>query len=838
MRAFLTFTGGLFKRTRSRPKSTPLPFFDRLRQDLRYAFRAMRREPGFTVFALLIVALGIGASTTVFSVLTTVLVRALPFRDPNQLVWIANAPPEEGLSAQTLQVLPMLHFKERNRSFSDIAAYFAFYGSGDSRLQMRGEVERLNALPVSHNFFPLLGVEPAIGRLFSAEECKWNGPKAALLSNGLWVRRFGSDPHIVGTSITLDDEPVTVVGIMPAGFDFGSVFAPGTHMDLYIPFPLTPETDRWGNTLSVIGRLKRGVALSSAQAEATILGDRISREPHRGNDITPRLTWLKDHVSGRLRPALLLLAFSVGAVMLIVCANLSNLLLARGANRYKEFAIRSALGAGRKRLARQILTESLLLSSCGAAIGVGLAFAGTRALSSLTAFNIPLLAYVHLDGRALLFSILVAMVSGVVFGLVPALQVPNVMLNDVLKQQHRGSTDSRRHTWIRGSLVVSEIAFACVLITACGLLIRSFVRLLDVNLGFRPANAAAMRIDPSVQIRRGDNKTRNARMNTFLTEVLHRVRELPGIESAGFIDSLPLGRNRTWSAAAKGVVYKPEEYPLAFVHIITDGYLQAAGITMKAGRPFSEHDAPDSEQVILINESLARRLWPGQEALGRLMRAAGNSERRVVGIVNDVRHYAVEQSSGNEMYFSVRQVPDYQSLNLVVRSRLDEAALTSTVRSVLLPLNRDLARDQFRPLQQLVDRAVSPRRFIVLLLSGFSSFALVLASLGIYAVISYSVGQRRQEIGIRMAMGASPATMQKQILFQTLRLASAGLILGLAVSALLTRSLKSLLFGVSPADPVTFAAMLILMTAVAGLAGYLPAWRASRIDPMAALRAD
>jgi predicted permease len=722
-----------------------------------------------------------------------------------------------------------------------MAAYFAFYGVGDSRLQVKGEIERLNALPVSQNFFPLLGVQPEIGRLFSAEECKWNGPKAVLLSHGLWERRFASDPHIVGRSLTLDDEPVHVIGVLPASFDFGSVFAPGTHMDLYFAFPLTPETDRWGNTLSVVGRLKPDISLARAQAEATILGNRISQEPHRGNNITPQLSPLQEHVSGRLRPALLVLAFAVGTVMLIVCANLSNLLLVRGAARQKEFAIRGALGADKERLIRQVLTESLLLSFCGAALGASLAFAGTRTLARLTTFNIPLLADVRLDFGALLFTLVLAVVSGVVFGLVPALQVPKLRVNDALKDQHRGSTDSRRYAWIRSTLVISEIAFACVLMVGTGLLIHSFLRVLDVNLGFQPARAAAMRVDPSAQILRVDPKSkisRNEQANAYFNELLRRVRELPGVEAAGLTDALPLGRNRTWGVAAQGVVYKRDEYPLAFVHVVTDGYLKAAGISLKDGRDLSERDTATSEPVILINETLGRKLWPGQNPLGRLMDAGPDKARRVVGVVNDVRHLALEQASGGEMYFSIRQVPDYGSVHLVVRSRLDESALSSSVRRVLLPLNPGLPKEQFHALQQVVDRAVSPRRFIVLLLSGFALFALVLASLGIYAVISYSVGQRTQEIGIRMALGASPGALQKTILLQTLLLAAAGLLLGTAAAATLTRALRVLLFGITPTDPVTFAGMLIVLTSVAAAAGYLPARRASRIDPMIALRAD
>ena len=816
-----------------------LPWADRLAQDLRYALRTMRREPAFTAFAVLIAALGIAAATTVFSVLSTLLLRPLPFSQPDRLVWVANAPPEDGLSAQTLQVLRFLSFRNRNHSFRDMAAYFAFYEPGDSTLNWNGRIERLNVLPVSQNFFPLLGVKPEIGRGFSTQECQWNGPKAALLSHGLWVRRFASDPHLVGRTIPFDDSPVTVVGVLPASFDFGAVFAPGIQMDLYVPFPLTDETDRWGNTLAVVGRLKPGVTIQSAQAEATVLGQLITREPHRGNDITPQLTPLKQHVSGRLRPALLTLAFAVVAVMLIVCANLSNLLLVRGAARQKEFAIRSALGAGLARLARQVLTESLLLALFAAAVGACLAWLGTRALAGLTAFNIPLLSSVRLDGTALAFTIALAVLSGVVFGLAPALHVPRGDVGEALKEQGRAATDSHRHGLLRSVLVVAEIAFASVLLVGTGLLIRSFLRVLDVNLGFQPARAAAMRIDmPSQFLQDNMAKTTVARRDAYFNDVLGRVRSLPGVEAAGIIDSPPLGRNRTWGIAAHGMTYKPNEYPEAFVHVVSDGYIPAVGIRIIEGRDFTERDTTETEPAIVINETLARRLWHGEEALGRQVDGPFKTPCRVVGIVSDVRHLALEQASGSEMYFTLRQVHDLPSIYLVLRSRLDTAALTSSVRQTLLPLDPEMPREQFESLEQLVDRSVSPRRFIVFLLAGFAAFALVLASLGIYAVISYSVGQRKQEIGIRMALGASPGTLQNGILRETLRLAAIGLAVGAFVSAAASQLIQGLLYGVRPEDPVTFLGVIALMLAVAAIAGYLPARRASLTDPMIALRAE
>jgi len=808
-----------------------LPSFDSLLQDLRYTLRTLRRDAGFTVFAILIVGLGIGASSTIFSIVNAVLLRPLPFQDPDRLVWIANHD-SSGLSGQTTQVDHLLDLREHNRSFTDIAGYFSFYGVGDNKLTGQGEPERLSGVPVSANFFQLLGVQPRLGRLFTAEECKWNGPKAVLLSDGLWRRRFASDPAIVGKKLTINEDPVAVVGVLPPTFDFASVFAPGSHFDLYFPFPLSPETNRWGNTMAMIGRLKPGVSVSSAQAEVTVLAGNITRAHPERNVFEGKVGSLSDHVDARIRPALIVLACAVGVVMLIVCANLSNLLLARTATRQKEMAIRTALGAGRRRLIRQMLTESIVLSCCGAVVGIVIAYAGTRVLTHLDALSIPLLQTARIDFTSLGLILAMAVVTGLFFGLAPALQSPGTAaVHDALKENTRGAAGGRKRNFTRGLLVVSEIAFACVLLVGAGLLIRSFLRLMDVNLGFQPERAAAIRVDPDRRY------STQAQQNAYFNEVLRTVRDIPGIQAAGLTDALPLGRNRSWGAGAVGVVYKKgDDYPDAFVRIISDGYFRSMGIAFIDGRDLNERDTPQSDPVIVINQTMARTLWPGQNALGKFV--ANSPNRRVVGIVSDVRHLALEQGAGMEMYIPIRQTGDFGSVDLVVRSSFPSSQMASAVRGALKSVAPNLPANDFRELRLLVDKAVSPRRFVVLLLGGFAAFALILASLGIYAVISYSVSQREQEIGIRMALGASAGDLQMKIVGQTLSIAAIGMLAGVIAAWALAQTLTTFLFGVTSNDPVTFITMLVILTTVAAIAGYLPARRASHIDPVVALRAN
>jgi len=799
-----------------------------LKQDVRYAVRTLGRDRAFTISAIAIISFGIGASATVFSVADALLVRPLPFRDPDKLVWMANGT-HAGLSGQTAQVNHLQALHEQDRSFADVAGYFAFYGIGDASLVRNGNAIRLSSVPVTQNFFPMLGVQPALGRSFSADESAADATNVVMLSYALWQREFASDPAIVGRSITLNNAPQTVVGVLPPTFDFGSIFSPGTRIDLFVPFPLTEGNDRQGNTLALIGRLRPAATITGAAAELAVLAPQITAAHPDRNAFTPYLSALRTHVVGQVHSALVMLAFAVGTVMLIVCANLSNLLLVRATARRKEMAIRAALGAGRRRLVRQMLTESALLSAGGAAIGLMLAVLGTRTIARLQSVNLPLLSDVRIDASSLTFVVLLATLAGLMFGMAPALQLSELAVHDALKASGRGTTENRSGRRMRTALVVSEIALACVLLVGSGLLIRSFLKLLNVDLGFRPEMVTAIRIDPDQQV-----LSSQARFASYMSEALRLTKALPGVQAAAIADGLPLGRNRTWGVKAAGEEYKTGHSRTAYIRLASDGIVDAMGMHLVSGRDIAAGDDSASEKVVVINETMARLLWPGENALGKT--AVIDTARRVVGVVGDVRHLSLDQAAGLELYIPFRQIVDYPTVDLIVRSSLPATSLATSIRTALAPIAPNVALNEVQTLGQIVDRSVSPRRFFTMLLSAFAAFALALALFGIYGVISYTVAHQQQEIGVRMALGASQGVVQRKILRETLVLAIVGIVLGTVASWIVAQLLRSQLFGVSSTDPATFVAMIVIVTAVALISGYLPARRASRIDPTVAFR--
>ncbi|MGH9454248.1 MAG: ABC transporter permease, partial [Terriglobia bacterium] len=628
--------------------------------------------------------------------------------------------------------------------------------------------------------------------------------------------------------------PVTVVGVLPPSFDFGAVFSPGEKVDLFTPFILDDWRDA-GNDLTMVGRLKTGVGLPQAQADVNLVVPQLyfnTKYPNSKGYYKATLTPLKMYVTGRLRGPLMMLWFAVGAILLIVCVNLSNLLLARAATRSKEFALRSALGAGRMRLVRQLLTESLVLSGAGAVVGLGLASAITSFLAHQGSIALPLLSDVRVDGTALAWTLLVAVAVAALFGVVPGLKISSGNLHESLKDAGPGMSEGKKHERVRAALVISEVALACVLLISAGLLLRSFLRVLDVDLGFQPSRAAAIKIDY-------DDGNSAAKRSMIFRQILAHIEAIPGVEAAGIVDFLPLGRNRNWGPlGVKGKLYRPGEAPNPLVYVVTPGFFRAMGMRLVAGRDFSWEDGPTSQKVIIINEAVARALWPKGNAVGQIAATNnGLNNLLVIGVVADVRETSVEGAPGWQAYYPATQ--DWPAgAELVVRTKLPPATMAASVMRTLRQLNPNQPAAAFQPLQQIVDHAVSPRRFFMLLVTSFGVFGLILASLGIYGVISYSVTQRTQEIGIRMALGASPAKVQMDVIARTLRLTFVGIGLGVLASLAAARLIASLLFGTTPTDPATFAGMILLLSIVALVAGYIPARRASRIDPIIALRSN
>ena len=815
-----------------------LPILDVLGQDMRFTLRSLRRDLGFTIVAVLILALGIGGNVAVFSVVDTLLLRPLPFPQSQRLVWLQGPPQACGMSCVTYSVDALEDYQQRNQTMEGVTAYFPFFGASGYKLTGRQKTVPVAGVPVEGNFFEVLGVQPWLGRLFSPEETRQHGRPAALLSYAFWQTQFHGDRSIVGQTIDLNDTPTTVAGVMPRDFDFGSVFAPGTKMDIFVP-AINDDMRGWGNVFLMVGRMKPGVTVGQAREEAEWLFPDFyysKSHPEYGKGYKAWLQPLKEHVSGSLRQSLELLWSAVGLILLIVCVNLSNLLLARSAARGKEFAMRSALGAPRSRIVRQLLTESALLSATGAVLGLGVAVGITAYLTRAGSLAMPLLNDVRIDRAALGWTVLLTIATAFLFGLMPGRKMASRSLQETLKDSGAGAGKGLHHGKTRAALVISEVALACVLVVGAGLLLRSFLKVLDIELGFQPERAAAIQVDYNDAGK--DGKPDPALRGAILQNMLRAVKAIPGIEDAGITDMLPLDRNRSWNLAAEGMDCGKQKCPDALVQIVTPGYLQAMGTKLREGRDFAWSDGAQSACVTILNEAAVKLLWPGQDPMGRAVSVGGNCRTmpRVIGVVADVRNTAVEGGSdGPEAYLPATQAGPVGA-ELVVRTQLPPATLAASVMGVLRSLNPEQPATEFRTLQSLVDHSVSPRRFFVLLVGVFAALGLTLAALGIYGVIAYGVTQQTQEIGIRMALGASRARVQAGVLGRTLGLVGAGLVVGTLTSLGVGRLITSMLFGTQPTDAATYAAMALLLVAVALIAGYLPAWRASRINPMVALR--
>ena len=829
----LAHFGGTQQAKENHRDSRALPLMETLAQDLRYTYRTLRKDRSFTAIAILILALGIGANIVVFSVVNTLLLRPLPFPDPQQLVRIVEKNPQAGESSKTYTADATQDFQQQNRSFQSVSGYFAFTAPDNIKLVGKGQPLPVTGILVAEGFFQTLGVAPSLGRLFRPEEFVKNGQRVALLSYPFWKRQFGGDPSLVGQTINLDKTSVTVIGILPDTFDFGSVFSPGARVDLFVPYIMDYFRDD-GNDLALIGRLNKGVTLPQAQSEADQLFPQLyftHTHPEYGKGYTAQLTGLKEYVSGKLRRSLLVLWFAVGLILLIVCVNLSNLQLARAAARSKEFAMRSALGASRGRLVRQLLTEAVILAGAGAALGLGLAYAILFYLSHQGSIALPLLSMVRVDGAALAWTVLIAMGAAVLFGMAPGLRISHGNLQELLKERGLGTSDGRKHHRMRSALVVTEIALACVLLVGAGLLLRSFLRVLDVDLGFEPSHAAAISVDY-------DDGGSAARRAAIWQEVVDRTLMIPGVEAASITDNLPMSRNRSWGITAKGEEKRDaRDFVPVFVYIVSPGYLKSMGMRLIEGRDISWEDLVNNRSVVILNETVARKLWPGRDPIGRIALTAGK-EAQVIGVIADVRESSAEDNAGAQMYLPATKQFGPEGANLVVRSKLPPSALATSVMSTLRQMNPGQPATEFKPIQALVDHATSPRRFFLLLVGIFACLGLLLASLGIYGVVSYSVTRQTQEIGIRMALGATPGIVQRSVLASTLKLALIGIAVGAVGSVVASQIIASLLFHTEPYDPITFSGVMFVLVAVALLAGYFPALRATRVDPVSALRSE
>ncbi|HKF50316.1 MAG TPA: ABC transporter permease [Terracidiphilus sp.] len=848
--------GGIQQAREKQREARGLMQIDILVRDLKYTGRKLMRDPGFTIVAVLILALGIGANIAVFSVVNTLMLRPLPFPNAQELVWIAPPPDKCGLSCATYSTDAYDEFRVGSRSYQDVTGYFAFSTPGNLKLSVGNDAPiPATGIDVIHNFFNVLGVQPQMGRLFREEDARNGAAPVIVLTDPWWRRQFNADPNIIGKAFDVNGKQTTVIGVLPRTFDFGAVFAPGTKVDAITPLNLYGPPRNWGNIITLIGRMKPGVTLAQAVHEAAVVAPTMCWNNRYANScgqykgaVIP--VPLKNYVTGRLRQSLVVLWSAVGMILLIACVNLSNLLLARAAARSKEFAMRGALGAGRGRIVRQLLTESLVLSGAGAVFGLMLAAIVIAWLRTQGAIALPLLSQLQIDGEALGWTLIIAIVSATLFGLAPGLRMAAGNLHEALKDSGPGSGQSRKHERLRSALVVSEVALACMLLVGAGLLLRSFLHVLDVELGFQPARAAAVTVDFNDDPKLGDGSSHDsakaildARAAHF-QPLLERIDALPGVQAAGITDFLPLSGNRSWGLPYPKGVTLPKNLHISgpLVYVISPGYLRAMGTRIR-GRDFNWSDNTSTRGVIMINESYAKWLasyahWPNNDPVGQvLVNDDKDPGMLVVGVTDDVHTESVEGENGWQIYYPWPQnfggTPQ-----LVVRSTLPPAQLATSVMAVLREANTKQTAAEFKPIENLVDHANSPRRFFMMLVGMFAALGLLLAALGIYGVISYSVTRQTQEIGIRMALGASASHVRKRVLVSTLRLATIGVVLGAAASILTARFISSLLYDTSPWDAVTYAGMAVSLLAIAALAGYIPALRASRIDPLVALRAE
>jgi putative ABC transport system permease protein len=796
-------------------------------KDLRYAIRTLLKRPGFLLVAVSTLALGIGATTAMFTVVNSVLLRPLQFPEPERIVLLEGVNPRQGIKQSNMSVPDVVDWQQQSQSFEHIAGFFtwgAFLATGD-------ETERVRAAEVSPEFFPVLSAQPLSGRVFQAGDAQAQSEPVTVISYGLWQRRFGGAAGVVNSKVTLSGVTNTIVGIMPAGFNYPD------NTELWTAFRLDGTGERRDNRyVNVIGRLKPGVPIAQGQTEMDTINQRLAQnyvETNSGWSV--RLTELRERMVGELRPSLLMLFGAVAFVLLIACANVANLLLARAAYRQKEIALRTALGASRWRVVKQLLTESLLLSVVSGAIGLALSVWLIKLLIGISPPNSPRFDEISINWQVFAFAFGLTILAGLLFGLVPALQTSRTDLNETLKESGRSGAPGKSRNRIGGFLIVSEVALSFVLLAGAGLLIKSFMHLREIDPGFQPENVLAVRLSlPSGKYKQGEPRAQ------IYQQLVEKVKTTPGVQTAGAVLSLPLGGD-TFNVG-RGVLLEgrnpvPEEASNAAYLTVTPDYFRTLNIPLKEGRTFTDHDNSQSPKVVIVNETMARRLWPGQSPVGRRFSIWRDEKfsREVVGVVGDTKA-ELDKEGEQQMYVPYAQDANWGSLSLVVRTNGEPASFAGAVREAIKSVDKGVATYNVKTMNDVVSTSAAPRRVPMLLLTAYAGVAMLLAVIGIYGITSYYVTQRTHEIGVRMALGAQIADVLKLVLRRAMLLAVTGVVAGIAGAIAVTRYLETLLFGVKPIDVITFALVALGLVLVALLASLIPARRATKVDPLTALR--
>ncbi len=798
-------------------------------QDLRYGLRLIRKNPGFSAVVVLTLAVGIGANTAIFSVVNAVMLRSLPFQDPDRLVRLNESNPERGWPTFSVSHPNFLDWRERNQTFATIAAT----SGASANLGTAGEIEVVRGSAVTVDFLAVLGTSPLMGRNFLPEEDKPGGAtRVVMITYGSWQKRFGADPDVVGKTVTINDNAFTIVGVLPESFAWET----GSNFELLFPLAPDPQRSRGDHRLTVIGKLKEGVSREQALADMNTIAAQLAEQYPESNKgwLVSGQSFYDWMIPEQIRRSLLLFLGAVGFVLLIACSNVANLMLARAAARQKEISIRIALGAGRWRIGSQLLVEALSLAMISGIAGLGVAWLATKALKALNAGDVPRLDEISLDGRVLGFSLLISLLTGVLFGLAPAIHAARTNLNEMLKEGGRSVTGGRVRQRIRSMLVTVEVGLSVALLVSAGLLLRSFWRLQDVNPGFNADHLLTMRIN--LPRNRYED---NPRAWGFYKRLVEEAGALPGIQAVAVTSGVPMGGGNT--ATQVQIEGKPAaadgSSSSADWRIVSPGYFRTMGIPLR-GREFDERDSEDSQPVTIISEEMARRYWPDEDPIGKpvMLLSLGRKTYTIVGVAGDVRSLGLDSDPAPMVYASTAVAATWNPMNLVIRTGGEPASQVSAVRSTLGSIDPNIPIYDIRTVDELLSNSLGSRRFTMFLLGTFAAVALLLACVGLFGVMAYLVSQRTHEIGVRLALGARPGDVFRLIIGRGMALASAGSALGLAGAWAIGRFLESMLYQIKPTDPITLASAPLVLLAVALLACYVPARRAMKVDPMAALR--